>query len=239
MPTVLIPWRGGCPHRTAALAWITDRYRSLGWGVLTASPPDGPWCKAAAVAAALSCTNDGRLVIADADAWCDSVADAVDALDDHCWAIPHQQVLRLSEKATADLLAGAEPGLTDLDGSPYWGTQGGGIVAVRRETYLDVPLDPRFLGWGGEDHAWGIALHQLAGRPWIGRHNLIHLWHPPQPEAPPVRGPKSRTKIPNEANRALDDRYRHAKASRREMRALVDEAREATWPSVSSSTVPA
>jgi hypothetical protein len=238
MATVLIPWRAGCPHRLAALAWVIDRYHALGWGVLTGTPPDGPWCKGLAVASALSCTNDERLVVADADVWTDGIVEAVEQLDNQRWAIPHRTVYRLNEYATADVLDGSQPDLDRLDGRPYYGTKGGGVVAIRRSTLLDIPIDPRFQGWGGEDRSWGIALHRLAGNPWVGLADLIHLWHPPQDDAAPVRGPKAKVLIPDDANRKLEERYRAAKQYPPRMRALVDEAREVLWPSVSSSTVP-
>lgn len=238
MADVLIPWRPGDAHREAACRWVTDRYRDLGWNVIYGTPPDGPWCKALAIADALRHATSDRLVIADADCFTPVVADAVAALDTHRWAIPHGLVYRLHQAATAGLLAGGscaiDPPASALDNRPYHGTRGGGVVAIRRDTYLDVPLDPRFIKWGGEDHSWGIALERLAGRPWIGKGRLIHLWHPPQGEAPDRRGPQAKVLIPDDANRALDHRYRDAKVSTRRMQALVNEAKEATWQSASS-----
>lgn len=234
MVSVLIPWRPGDAHREAACRWVTARYEALGWEVLYGSPPPGPWCKALAVSDALQRATSGLLVLADADAWCDDAPRAVEALATHQWAIPHRLVHRLTATATTDVLAGTPN--DELDNPPYYGTIGGGIVAIRRTTYDEVPLDPRFLGWGGEDHAWGIALRSLAGRPWIGQRPLVHLWHPPQAEAPDIRGPRAKQTIPDPANRALDRRYRDAKSSARRMRALVDEAREATWQATSASS---
>lgn len=237
MASVLIPWGGCDPHRLNALRWVTARYETLGWQVQLGTCPDGPWCKAAAVADALQHATSDRLVIADADAWCDQIVEAVAALDTHQWAIPHRLVHRLSLAATEGLLAGGGPPVpppaSALDNPPYYGTIGGGIVAIRRDTYEQIPMDPRFRGWGGEDHAWGIALQKLAGRRWQGTGHLLHLWHPPQPEAPEVRGPRARQTIPDPANRALDRRYRDAKVSTRRMQSLAQEAREVTWPSAS------
>jgi hypothetical protein len=219
---VLIPWRAGCPHREAALAWATARYHDLGLPVFLAVH-DGPWCKANG----LRHVTATELLIADADVWVDPT-DALASLSDHPWAIPHRKVHRLTPDATTGLLGG-NPGPYDTDPVPYWTTIGGGVVAIRRDTYLEVPLDPRFVGWGGEDHAWGIALRHLAGEPWLGQADLLHLWHPPQPDAAPVRGPKAKVQVPIESNRKLHERYRHAKPSRARMAELVGEAREALW----------
>lgn len=228
---VLIPWRPGCPHREAAVAWVMSRYWSMGLHVVLAET-DGPWCKAAAIAAGLEETTADRLLIADADVWCDP-SDALSALDSHAWAVPHRWVHRLTLDATSAVLGGYRGTFrpeVDLECRPYRGVTGGGVVAIRRDTYRQVPLDPRFVGWGGEDHAWGIALHHLAGKPWNGTADLIHLWHPPQPDTAPVRGPRAKVKVPIDTNRNLYDRYRHAKPSRARMDALVGEAREALWP---------
>lgn len=235
MAAVITPWRPGCPHREAAWRWVRDRYETAGYEVIEATW-DGPrWCKARAVAAGLERTTADRLILADADCWVDGIDETVAALDSHQWAIPHRKVHRLTEAATRDLLDGHPPDLARLTDPPYYGTHGGGIVAIRRDTYLSCPLDPRFLDWGGEDHSWGMALHRVAGKPWIGTADLWHLWHPPQPEAPPVRGPRARQTIPDPSNRALDARYRQARSSPARMRALLDEAKEATWPTSRSS----
>jgi hypothetical protein len=238
LASVLIPWAGCDPHRLNALRWVTARYEALGWQVQLGTCPDGPWCKALAVADALRHAEGDRLVVADADAWCPDITEAVAALDTTHWAVPHRLVYRLSLAATEDLLAGGDPRMpppaSDLDNPPYHGTVGGGVVAIRRDTYESVPLDPRFRGWGGEDASWGVALHKLAGRPWVGTGPLLHFWHPPQDASPEVRGPRAKVTIPDPANRQLNHRYRDAKVSTKRMQALVQEAREATWQSASS-----
>lgn len=237
MASVLVPFWPSDPHRVNAWRWVRTQYESLGWQVVEGTAT--PWSKAAAIADALDRADHDTLIIADADCWVPNVAEAVTQLDRHPWVIPHDLVLRLTQTATADLLAGGlrQPSASDLDNPPYHGTRGGGVVAIHRDTYRDIPMDPRFGDrWGGDDHAWGIALHKLAGRPWIGQADLLHLWHPPQAAAPEVRGPRAKQTIPDPTNRALDHRYRDAKASTRRMQALVNEAREATWQATSASS---
>lgn len=238
MADVVVPWSGGCPHREAAWRWVRSKWEDAGHNVIEATWTGPRWCKARAVASGVDRGTNELVVVADADVWTDGIGDAIDGLRTHRWAVPHLVVHRLSQPATGRLVAGGPADLDDLDNPKYFGIQGGGVVAIHRSTYLDVPLDPRFEGWGGEDHAWGIALHHLAGSPWTGRADLIHLWHPPQDEAPDIRGPslaRHRPKIPDPANNRLNHRYRDAKVSRTRMRALVDEAREALWPTPASS----
>lgn len=183
------------------------------------------WCKAEAVADALSRTDAEILVIADADVWCDGAQAAVEAVQQGAaWAVPHGKVHRLTAQATADTLT---TGTFDPDAEcaerPYTGHAGGGIVAIHRTTYEACPLDPRFTGWGHEDDSWAIALRCLHGSPWRGADPLWHLWHQPQP--------RRNRRIGSEPSRRLHGRY---KASRRDpdaMRSLIEEARcSATAP---------
>lgn len=183
---VIVPWRGGCPHRDAARSWVTERYAEHHpeWRVRFMSTEDrGPWVKAKAVMPAVRASRADVIVVADADVWTDGLEQAVRAIV--CgvaeWAIPHAKVYRLAEAATGAVLAGEAPSEDlELAEMPRDGVEGGGLVVSTRATLLDVPLDPRFVGWGQEDSSLGVALHCLAGPPWRGVADLFHLWHPPQ-----------------------------------------------------------
>ena len=181
---------------------------------------DGEWCKARAVAEALTDVGADVLVIADADVTCSTTPDVVEAVRaGAAWGVPHRGIRRLSQAATALALAGADPEhLSDYDEPPTRAHAGGGIVVVRRDVYELTPLDPRFVGWGHEDDAWGLALHTRHGRPPRGRGRLIHLWHPPQNRIDRRRG--------SEANLALFERYRKALNNPARMAALVAEIEE-------------
>ena len=213
--SVVIPWRGGCPHREATRGWVLDRWRSAGHEPVVGEAPPGPWCKALAVADALPRAVDDVLVIADADVWCDGIGEAVDAVRAGApWAIPHRDVRRLSHEATDAVLAGGELG-GRLAQRPYAGFEGGGLVVLSREVYERAPLDARFAGWGQEDQAWALALRTLAGQPWRGDAPLWHLWHPPQARETRRWG--------SPASRALYDRYRAARTSAVAMTVLLGE----------------
>lgn len=217
---VLIPWRGGCAYRERALAWVLSRHAENGWPVVIGRHETGPWCKAAAVADALEQTLADVLVIADADVWTEGLPEAVGAVQGGAvWAMPHKSVHRLSEAATARLMAGEDPDALDLDERAYRGVEGGGVTVVRRETYQDCPLDPRFMGWGSEDESHGLALRELHGAPWRprGPARLLHAWHPPQQRATRSFG--------SLAGRDLRKRYIRAQYRPTVMRALVEEAK--------------
>ena len=226
--SVIIPWRAGCLHREAALAWVLARWhtRCPSWQVQVSVHEGGPWSKGAAVGAAVPLCRGRVVVIADGDVWTDGVADAVAAVEagEAGWAIPHRQVYRLTHAATAEILAGVEPyaGMpTTRD--PYPGVPSGGVVVQTAEVLEQVPVDPRFHGWGQEDESRGWwALPVLAGPPWVGSGPLWHLWHPPAARLDERRGSQKGMELYlryQSAGQEPPDRRVEA------MRALVAEAR--------------
>lgn len=213
--SVIVPLAGDCPHRARAWQWVRAQYDGLevceGYG-----DPE-LWCKADAVADGLTRAAGDVLVVADADVWSEHLEVAIEAVESgQCeWAAPHRRVRRLTEQGTALFMAGERE--TALTSEDHHAVLGGGIVVLRRETYERVPLDRRFIGWGGEDQAWGAALRTLAGVPLICRQPLWHLWHPPQQ--------RMTRKVGNVANDELRGRYIGAKLSPRRMRDLIEEGR--------------
>lgn len=217
---IVIPWRGGCEHRERALSWVLGKWHNLGFEPMVVELPEGPWRKAD-VMPCIAASQYRTVVVADADVWSDGITEAI--LEVECgraWAIPHLHVRRLTEKSTLNVLAGDNPdelGTNLLAEQPYVGIAGGGLVVLRHDVALDVPLDPRFEGWGGEDHSWGYALETLYGTPWRGTKSLTHFWHPPQPRA-------SR-KVGNATSEALRRRYRDARGDPQAMRRIIEECR--------------
>lgn len=220
LTTVLIPWRGGCEHRARALEWVQARYRERfpRWRVVVAPAPPGPWIKALAVMAAAP--TSGVVVVADADVWCDSTGRAVDMVRGGApWALPHRSVYRLAPAASTQVMAGALPARTmACVQRPYRGTRGGGLVVLEAQVLREVPMDPGFVGWGGEDAAWGQALEALVGEPKRCGDRLYHLWHPPQERLSRIVGSR--------ANAALAERYARARRRPEEMQALISEAHD-------------
>lgn len=175
-----------------------------------------PWVKADAVMPAVLSSAADILIVADADCWTDGLADAVAAVEDGApWAIPHGAVLRLSRPGTDAFIDGEEITADHLQQRPYKGVMGGGFVVARRQTLIDIPLDPRFTGWGQEDESWADALTTLAGSRWRGSAPLYHLYHPPQERMSRAIG--------SDASAALRSRYAAAKDNPDAMRALTQE----------------
>jgi hypothetical protein len=185
---VLMPFGNGTPWRRRALEYTRSWYaENLEGARILMGFTTGEWCKAEAVASALARSSEEVVIVADADSVTPGLRQAVRAVrEGAAWAVPHLKVYRMSQEATGQIYSGASPGsLTGqnrwLDQSPYKGYEGGGITVLRREVYLNCPLDPEFRGWGQEDEAWAMALNGLYGAPWRGKAPLYHLWH----EKPP------------------------------------------------------
>lgn len=232
---VIVPWRGGDPDRERAWDWLAGwwvREYPL-WPIFEGVPPDGPWCKAAAVEAALPLVRADVLVIADADVYVPAVGRAAQMVQAGAvaWAMPHTRVYRLSPEGTDFLTTtGVPPAPARVDrprGSAptrpgqlivesHKGEIGGGCVVLPTDLYRRVPLDPRFAGWGQEDTSWGRALRVMAGPPWRESDPLWHLWHPPQP--------RLKRAIGSQAGLELYRRYRAA-ATPAAMLALLAEFR--------------
>lgn len=230
---VAIPWMGDDPFRRAALGWVTQRWVAAGYRPTLGMSIGDTWVKAEAVRSAIAGSTADILVITDADVWCDGVEDAIRSVRQGAiWSRPHRLVWRLSPESTRQVLAGATPQqgmeldpsdpMTRLPGrvnQGYGAVDGGGIIVVRRDIYEDVPLDPRYRGWGREDTSWALAVDRLHGGPVRHRHDLWHLYHPPQ------------ERLTRNCGSGDDDRLtqRYSQARTPEaMRRLVDEAKEAT-----------
>lgn len=209
---VVIPFHGDCPHRLKALEFTRKRYP---WPVTVAEGGE-PWSKGAALRPAIEASSADIIVIADADCWTDGLPAALEAVEQGAdFAIPHRKVYRLSEESTAHYMSTGEV-RHPFDRRPYTGMAGGGFVVAPRETLLDCPPDPRFVGWGQEDESWALALTCLHGMPWRGDADLIHLWHPPAPRMSRRKG--------SPESWALYRRYRDAARDPLAMRKLIEEA---------------
>lgn len=220
---VIVPWHiGGDDTRRRAMEWTLRRWEQVhGMPARLAACPFGQtrWCKADAVNPAAAASTADVLVIADADSFVtpDALAGALFAALANGWAMPHAVTARLTRGATALLYGnpGADLRRLPLLRSAYPATPGGGIVIARRDVWdLVGGFDPRFVGWGGEDHALGMALTTLAGPADPARTGrLYHLWHTPAPGARHLSAD----------TRTLDRRYRAAAGNPAAMAELIGE----------------
>jgi len=214
---VIIPWRAGCPYRQLNLDWVVHGLESHGFNVVIGElEPERPWSKSLAVQAGLRKSTADVVVISDGDVWSGFVEQAVDMLTEVPYAVPFRDVRRLSPEATGHALTTGDLG-GKLQQQAYRGVDGGGLIAITRENYDRVPLDPRFVGWGQEDESWGMALLALLGKGWRGSESLFHLWHPPQQ--------RQNRAVGSEASRSLRNQYLRARRDIPMMEGLIATAR--------------
>lgn len=221
--TVAVPLNLTDDHRRQAWQYIRNQYARLGWPIVTGTC-DGPWRKAQAIADAVAKAETNMVLVADADMLIPNLPAAVTALtaSGRAWGKPYRILKRLTPEATTRVLAGATPTVVADDrGSllepPYAHVIGGGAVMLPTQLARECPGDPRFVGWGCEDAAWGWMLKSLAGAPRVENETAIHLWHPPQTRPSRSQG--------SPENEALKRRYSAARRDPIEMQALIREGR--------------
>jgi len=246
---VVIPWRAGCPHREAAFdhvtRWWLDTYP--GWSVVIGPWPEKylsspgsvvPWRKGCAVRnARIRPDPDDVVVVSDADVIPVGVGAAVASVSpDGCgrpiarWAVPFRMVHRLTQAGTELVTSGrlvlpngSVPKMPGILEESYIGSAGGGTVVMRGDVFGEIPIDPRFAGYGQEDLSWSLALHRLVGAPTMRSAPLWHLWHPPQERM--RRGGTVSRGVGSEAGLLLWQRYRQA-TTPAVMRALIAETED-------------
>lgn len=76
----------------------------------------------------------------------------------HAWCALYAATGAYNAGDTAAILQGADPSVLPFD---QWAPFCTAIIGVRRDAW--IPFDERFIGWGGEDTAWRLALNVLYG----------------------------------------------------------------------------
>jgi hypothetical protein len=230
---VLFPWLPGDPDRDAAADWVMAGWRAHHPGVALLDsagmpmPADATWSKGEHTAWMLDQVGPDVdvVVMSDVDCWVapGEIQVAIDAVasGEFGWAVPHQDVRRLTRARTRQFLAAPPPAAevlvhaSELTEAPYAGFAGGGVVLLSGRAARQVPLDPRFRGWGQEDTSWALALTTMLGAPYRGLHDLLHLWHPPMPRRCRAFG--------SDANVLLMRRYAAAEGDRAAMGCILAE----------------
>jgi len=217
---VLMPAGGADEWRARARAFVVEWYAGeLPHAELVVGSCAGPWSKGAAIADAASKTDAEIFVLADADSWIFEpgiLRSAIELVEEQLapWVVPHDRVYRLAERETERFYSNptTPARLAKLARAVYQGPPGGGIVVLHRSAFELVDgIDPRFLGWGGEDVSFGWALDTLVGYHQRLDGSLVHLWHPHP--APTLRG--------SPESEELVARYTKARGVPRRMRAVI------------------
>jgi hypothetical protein len=170
----VVPFRDtGCTWRQRAWAHCRTQWDDM---VLGASP-DGPFSVAAALNHGIAQASADILVLTGADVLVEQEAldEAVAHAERGGWAQAASQYMRLTQDSTTVVLAG-EGG--ELIGDITGAGVGWGPIVAPREMLLDIGYDERFVGWGGEDDAFGVAMSTLVGQPHIAVGTAWLLYHP-------------------------------------------------------------
>lgn len=224
--SLVVPFSPDGAERSRNWAFLKARYEVLypGWQIVEADDPGtGGWSKGRAVAAALEDATGDVCIVADADVMVSraALAEAVGALEQGAaWVIPHRLVYRLTQAATQAVFDGTLTGPVPLPRRHVTrvrkGPAGGGLVVADTESVREVGgIDPRFLGWGGEDISFGRALDTLIGEHTRLADTMWHLHHPPMGRRVGDRA--------SEQSELLASRYLEANGDPVAMRALCDE----------------
>jgi len=255
--SILIPFR--CPDRHSQrvknVDWLMRYWKAQlpGAEVIVGDDPmtDAPFSKSVAVNDAASRASGDVLVIVDADGFmsadrvmhCVSEIRAARKRGQRLWFVPYRKFYRLTEEASRLLLASdprsphefreplqQEYVLNDTD--PAIGHWYGAMIQIMpREAFDEVGgWDPRFRGWGGEDHAAMRAMDTLWWPHKTLPSQVLHVWHPQLgPDGPKTlvswRERMWEGQDDPQANAKLSHRYYAAQNKPPQMRALVDEGR--------------
>lgn len=223
---LIMPFKfGDLGERNAARLFVHARYEyvhpslNVLYGV---DPLDGEWSKGRAVADGVSRSRSPIVVIADADVVVPPEAlgySIMAVMHGAAWSMPHGEVHRLSRRGTNAVYANNEP----LLGEPNmkWterrhpGPHGGGMVVTTRDAYEATGIDPRFVGFGGDDISFARALDTLVGPCERFDYPMTHLFHERTPRRHGNRG--------SEENELLAARYMIADGDVGAMKILVAE----------------
>jgi hypothetical protein len=210
--------------------------------------------KSVAVNDAASKAHGDIFVIADADVYIPAESILLSAKEIRrfekkgwkIWFLPYRQAFRLTKSASEKIL-NSDP-KKPLDISPteseitnisklgektppsktaHW--YGAMVQVVSRKAFYTVGgWDPRFVGWGGEDHAAMAATDTLYGPHKTLPSKTVHLWHPVLTPGSVEENPKAKKRLwinqdSAHNNNPLSIRYYGAHGKPHLMRQIVDE----------------
>jgi len=266
--SLLVPFRDDGEHRSRVWHWLRRYWHGHLQSVEIIQGHDGgyPFSKAVAVNNAAERARGRVLVVLDADAYLDSrvvqeCADTIEAAlaaGRRLWFIPYNNLYRLNQPTTLELLATnpeapyavgspPPPGWLESDHhSQAYGHQYGALIQIMpREAFFTVGgMDPRFRGWGSEDASLLRALDTLYCQHEVTSNDVVHLWHVRPGSDWTTRRWVGQQWSP--ANSRLAQRYAQATSEPGFMRALVEERRvpqqapprRCGWPAPSRGEAP-
>jgi len=193
--SIVIAYKEDSMQRQMIFDWMIHRYKTLfpAAEIIIGNDTTGEqdFCKSNAINNAVYKSNYDTLLITDIDLILDTEAIIKGIKQAHLYAfiIPYGYWWRLSQETTNNILNSSAVEFSLSDYTPDGNKckvdicRGTGIhILTKHNYYLSGGYDERFVGWGGEDNAFGCALKTLCkGAPKIlKQYNSYHLWHPSQ-----------------------------------------------------------
>ncbi|MGM0904664.1 MAG: galactosyltransferase-related protein [Bacillota bacterium] len=219
--SILIPFRSDNGPRDKAFRWVTRFYETVysDAEICVGTCDTQFFSKSKAVNNAAKKATRDIFIIADADMIYDPkcITESIMLLKNHAWVIPYTRVLDISQHSTQRLLL-TEPnwpiklnvGSTKRPIRTF-----GGVNVVPRKNFDAVGgWDERFIGWGGADDAFCMALDTICGKHTRVNIDLFHLWHKPT---------KAQGNPNYNSNYKLVQRYRQAYGKAKVMEKLINE----------------
>jgi hypothetical protein len=225
--SLIVPWRWA-DDRARIWNYLSSAWDALGFEVIEAQLPNGqPWIKAKAWHEGLQKASCDYVCLMDADCWVPALPEAVGLLSDGVRWVQGQNIVLRYDKATTGRLLSGEISIEDTfkleniwEDQPRAASAGVGTI-LRREEADEIPLDPRFVGWGWEDNSWWEALTTMWGEPArLDSSFCYHFHHRPQFD-------KDRKPNSKNANWLLSRDYIRARGRPQRMQAVIDLARQA------------
>jgi predicted glycosyltransferase involved in capsule biosynthesis len=186
--SILLPFKADNGIRSAVLQWVIGYYNKVmpGVEICIGENSDEPFSKCKAINAAARKATRSVYVLADCDVVYDPdlIVEALHLLQQAPWVIPFNRVLDISKEKTEELLH-MEPDwplpLVEADCKEGYMIEwfAGKINIFSREAFQNVGgVDERFVGWGGEDDAFLMAMNTLCGPFTRLNRTIYHMWHP-------------------------------------------------------------
>lgn len=185
MISILVPYRSDGGRRDELWAWVRKWWETNfpSAEICVGDDISEAFNRSAARNAAYRRARHDTLIIADADTvpTVTGVTSAIDTIQNSRrfkWALPYAQdrYYNLTRETTEAILSGDE--LVEPTEWEHKITSWAGCLILTRKAWETVGgYDERFIGWGGEDNAFQMALDTLVS-PHIRTSSYIcHLWH--------------------------------------------------------------
>lgn len=170
-PAIIVPWRGGDPHREAAYDFVSRWVASTGMPWMTADSGDGTFSRAASKNLGASRCASWADVFIFNDADMIVPVEQYHAAVEEAWAtgnlvVAYVEYCALDEYHSKRIYAGDVAPFSERHPVSNVAFSVGGVVAICRDRFYEIGgYDERFKGWGNEDFALAIAAGTLFGNP--------------------------------------------------------------------------